>query len=76
MIKVFTSNSCHFCHELKDWLCEKEISFEEINISDDIEARKDLISKGFAGVPVIKIDGFDYIQGFNKEKLSKILFLK
>jgi len=75
-ILVYTGNSCHYCTELKDWLYEKELSFEEVNVSTDIEARKDLMAKGFASIPVIKIDGFDYIQGFNKEKLSKILSVK
>jgi glutaredoxin len=56
----------------KNYLNEKNVTFEEKNISSDQEARKELISNGFMGVPVIYV-GDEVIQGFDKNKLDDLL---
>lgn len=71
-IVVFTSDTCGYCHMVKDYLNENDITFEERNVSSDKEARKELMSKGFMGVPVIYIDD-EIIQGFDKNKLDELL---
>lgn len=71
-IVVFTSDTCGYCHMVKDYLNENNITFEERNVSSDKEARKELMSKGFMGVPVIYIDD-EIIQGFDKNKLDELL---
>ncbi len=71
-ITVYTSNTCPYCFQVKDYLKEKNVSFTEKNISTDTEARKDLISKGFMGVPVIYIDD-EAVVGFDKDKLEQLL---
>jgi glutaredoxin len=58
----------------KDYLTQKGISFTEKNVSTDIEARKELMSKGFMGVPVIYVDG-EVVQGFDKARLDALLGL-
>jgi glutaredoxin len=58
----------------KDYLTEKGVAYTEKNVSTDIEARKELMSKGFMGVPVIYV-GEEVIQGFNKAKLDELLGL-
>ncbi len=71
-VVVYTSNTCGYCHMVKDYLNEKNISFEERNVSTDAKARKDLMSQGFMGVPVIYI-GEEVVQGFDKNKLDELL---
>ena len=71
-IIVFTSNTWPYCFQVKDYLKEKNVTFSEKNISTDTEARKELISKGFMGVPVVYIDD-EAIVGFDREKLEKLL---
>ncbi|MBS7528626.1 MAG: hypothetical protein PWP51_2757 [Clostridiales bacterium] len=73
-VTVFSSNTCGYCTMAKDYLTEKGVSFTEKNVSTDIEARKELMSKGFMGVPVIYV-GEEVIQGFNKAKLDELLGL-
>ena len=73
-VEIFTSESCGFCHEAKDFLKENNIEFIEHNISEDLEAKRILIKKGFRSVPVININGTD-IMGFDKEKVSSLLGL-
>ena len=55
-----------------DYLKEKDVAFEEKNVSTDPAARKELMKAGFMGVPVIYV-GEEVIQGFDKEKLDEML---
>lgn len=52
---------------------EKNISFDDIDVSKDQAAAEEMIKKsGQMGVPVVEIDG-EIIVGFDKEKISQIL---
>ncbi|MBF4693182.1 glutaredoxin family protein [Fusibacter ferrireducens] len=73
-VVVFSSNTCGYCTMAKEYLTEKGVAYEERNVSNDIEARKELMSKGFMGVPVIYVED-EVIQGFNKAKLDELLGL-
>lgn len=69
---VYTSNTCPYCVAAKDYLQEKGISYKEKNIQTDPSARKELISMGHMGVPVIIIDG-EEIVGFDKVRMEQLL---
>ncbi|MDO4772878.1 MAG: glutaredoxin family protein [Bacillota bacterium] len=71
-ITIFTSNTCHFCHEAMKWMDEKGIKYTERNINEDKDARQELIKNGFMGVPVLYI-GDDVVQGFDKAKIESLL---
>lgn len=51
---------------------QKNVDFEEKNVQQDAEARKELMKKGIMAVPVIAI-GEEFIVGFNKSKLDQML---
>jgi len=73
---VYSTPSCPFCYSLKEYLKEKNISFEEIDVSENEEKLKEMIKKsGQMGVPVVEIDG-NIIVGFDKEKIDKVLGIK
>ncbi len=69
---VYSSNSCGYCTLAKEYLQEKGVSYEEKNISTDPTAKKELIQKGYRGVPVIIVNG-EEIVGFDKAKLEELL---
>ncbi len=71
-VVVYTSNTCGYCHAAKDYLNEIGVPFTEKNVSTDTQARKELMSQGFMGVPVIFVDE-EVIQGFDKGKLEELL---
>jgi len=73
-VEIYTSNSCGYCHMAKDFFKENNIEYIEHNISEDSEAKKALIKKGYRSVPVININGEEMI-GFDKEKVVAILGL-
>ena len=75
-IKIYSTPSCPYCTTLKEYLKEKGIEFEDINVALDAQAREEMIQKsGQMGVPVADIDG-EIIIGFDKEKISKLLNIK
>ncbi|MDD4996068.1 MAG: glutaredoxin domain-containing protein [Patescibacteria group bacterium] len=72
-IKVYTSPACLYCHQLKDFLKEKKIEFEEIDLSKNQEMIDDFIKKtGQMAVPVTEIDG-EMILGFDLSKIKEKL---
>ncbi len=75
-VKVYTTPVCPYCFTLKDFLKQHKVEFEEIDVSRDEKAAKDLIEKsGQMGVPVLEIDG-QIVVGFDKEKISELLNIR
>ena len=75
-IKIYSTPTCPYCHLLKEYLKEKNIEFEDIDVSQNQEALQELVKKtGAMAVPVIDIDG-EIVVGFDKEKIDKLLNIK
>ena len=75
MIKVYSTPTCPYCVTLKNFLKENNIQFEDIDVSQDEIAAKDMIDRsGQMGVPVVDIDG-EMIVGFDQERIKKLLKL-
>lgn len=73
-VVVYSSNTCGYCAMVKEYLDDNHVQYTEKNVSTDIEARKELMSKGFMGVPVIYIED-EIIQGFDKDRMDALLGL-
>ncbi len=72
-IKVYSTPTCPYCHLLKDFLRQRNVRFEDIDVSSDHEAAHYMIQKsGQMGVPQIEING-RIIVGFDKEAIEKEL---
>jgi len=73
MIKVFTTQSCVYCHALLDWLDDQKIQYQEIDAVTSEEA----LERGISSVPVTVITGADgnetTIVGFDRPALKKAL---
>ena len=69
---VYTSSTCPYCTLAKNYLSEKGISFTEKNVQTDKDARKELMTMGHMGVPVLVVDGQEIV-GFDKDKLDDLL---
>ncbi|MFH1610296.1 MAG: glutaredoxin family protein [Patescibacteria group bacterium] len=80
-IKVYSTPTCHFCHMIKDFLKENNISYEDIDVSTDEAKAKEMVDKtGQMGVPVTVItkdDGTEgVVVGFSQNRLKEILEIK
>lgn len=74
-VEIYTSKSCSHCHAAKEFLSQNNISFTEYDITQDAQARRELMRKGYRSVPLIIIEN-EEISGFDREKLLNILKLK
>ncbi len=57
---------------VKEYLSQKGVEFEEVDLSKDMDARKELMKQGIMAVPVVKVKD-EYIVGFDKGKLDSML---
>ena len=52
MIILYTSKTCKYCPEVKEFLGKNDVLFEEKDIGEDLN-RDELVSMGGRGVPSI-----------------------
>lgn len=71
-VTIYTSSTCPHCITAKNYFNDKGINYVEKNVTTDPVARKELISKGYMGVPVIIVNDEEMV-GFNKVRLDEIL---
>lgn len=75
-IKVYSTETCPYCHKLKDFLNAHKIEFSDVDVSSNPQAVEELIKKsGQMGVPVADIDG-EIIVGFDEPQLKEKLNIK
>ena len=74
-VKVYSTSTCPYCHMVKEFLKEKGVEFEDVDVSRNQEAAHEMIKKsGQMGVPQIEING-KIIVGFDKEAIERELGL-
>ncbi len=72
-IIVYSTPTCPYCVMAKDYLKEKNIPFEDVDVSGDPAKAREMIQKsGQRGVPVLDVDG-TIIVGFDKNHLDTLL---
>lgn len=72
---IYSTPICPYCKQTKEYLKEKGIEYNEIDVADDSAKAQEMIDKsGQMGVPVLDIEG-EIIIGFDKEKIDKALAL-
>jgi glutaredoxin-like YruB-family protein len=72
-VKIYTAPGCPFCVLAKEYLKEKGVEFEEIDVSKDEKGIQEVIEKtGQMGVPVLEING-EIVIGFDKERIDQLL---
>ena len=72
-VTVYSTPTCPYCRQAKDYLTGKGVAFSDVNVAADLEARNTMVQKsGQLGVPVIEVDG-QVVIGFNRGKLDELL---
>ncbi len=75
-VRVFSTPICPYCVTLKEFLKSHQIEFEEIDVSQDMEAQKEMVEKtDQMGLPVIAIDE-EFIIGFDRQRIEELLNLE
>ena len=74
-IIIYSTPTCPYCMQLKTYLKEHKIKFQDIDVSKDRVKAEEMIEKsGQMGVPVTDIDG-KIVVGFDKPRITKLLGL-
>lgn len=72
---VYSTPTCPYCKQIKAYLKEKGIEYDDIDVAANPDKAQEMIDKsGQMGVPVVMI-GEEVIVGFDKEKINKALGL-
>lgn len=69
---VYSSTHCTYCKQLKAYLAEQNVEFEERNIDLDETYARELQELGMSSVPVTVI-GSTTILGLNPTRIKKAL---
>lgn len=77
-ITIYSTPTCHFCHMAKDFFDANQVSYTDIDVSNDAAKKKEILDMtGQLGVPVIKIEeeGKDPVVmvGFNENLIIDAL---
>ncbi|AEV69420.1 Glutaredoxin-like protein, YruB-family [Acetivibrio clariflavus DSM 19732] len=72
-VKVYSTPTCPWCTKAKEYLKSKNVDFEDIDVSKDLNAAAEMIRKsGQRGVPVLDIDG-NIIVGFDQRAIDRLI---
>lgn len=74
MIKViiYSTSNCGMCVAAKNFMDKEGIEYEEVNLSENKAAMKEMMKKGIMTVPFIKI-GEQEISGYNPGAILKAI---
>lgn len=73
MVKVYSTDSCPWCVKAKKYLKSINVDFEDYNVSEDMNAREEMVNKSKQmGVPVLDVNG-EIIIGFDKNAIDNAL---
>lgn len=69
-VRLFIKPYCGWCHEAKDWLDERGIQYEELDVTSDRTARSEMIELSHQTLaPVIDVDG-EILADFDTDQLE------
>lgn len=74
-VTIYTASTCSWCEAVKEYLRAREIDFEEVDVSTDMDRAQEIVERsGQYGVPVIEIDG-EMVVGFDRPRIDALLEL-
>jgi glutaredoxin len=70
-VRLFIKPYCGWCHEAIDWLNERAIKYETLDVTNDAAARREMLQlSGQIRAPVIEVDG-EILADFGAEELEE-----
>jgi glutaredoxin 3 len=72
-VTVYSTPTCSWCQAAKEHLRSHGISFEDVDVSADMNRAREMVEKsGQYGVPVLDIDG-EIVLGFDRTRINALL---
>jgi glutaredoxin-like YruB-family protein len=72
-LKIYTQPSCGYCRELKDYLKEHNIDYEDRDITKDRSALDELVNKYKVRATPLIVYHEKTLVGFNPDELQKMI---
>ena len=70
-VRLFIKPFCGWCHEAMDWLEERGIAFETLDVTSNRAAREEMLElSGQTLAPVIEVDG-EVLADFDTDQLEE-----
>ena len=70
-IRLFVKPWCGWCQEAEEWLDDRKIDYERLDVTSDREARQEMLQlSGQTLAPVIEVDG-EILADFDTGQLAK-----
>jgi len=74
-VVIYSTPSCPWCHRVKQFLQEKNVTFQDFDVSQNQDKAEEMVQKsGQMGVPVVDING-EIIVGFDRDRIEEVLGL-
>ena len=72
-IKIYTTPTCPFCAQSKQFLTQRKVPYKEFNVMEDDKALEEMVKlTGGRRVPVV-VCGHDVLVGFSRSRLEQII---
>lgn len=72
-ITIYTTPTCQYCEQAKDYMKENDIDYKEYDVSSDTKRRKEMIeTSGQMGVPVLVL-GDQMMVGFEEGRFEEMV---
>lgn len=71
-VRIYTLPGCSYCRQVKEFLADNGISYEEIDLDSDLQGQAFMDSRGYTALPVTVI-GSHEISGFRLDKIKELL---
>jgi glutaredoxin 3 len=69
-VRLFVKPYCGWCQEAQEWLNERGISYETLDVISNAEARREMLNlSGQTLAPVIEVDG-EVLADFDTDQLA------
>jgi glutaredoxin 3 len=69
-VRLFVKPYCGWCHEAAEWLEERGVEFETLDVTADRAARQEMFElSGQTSAPVIEVDG-EVLADFDTDQLD------
>ena len=70
-VRLFIKPGCGWCHEAKDWLDERGVAYDELDVVSNRAAYQEMKElSGQTRAPVLEVDG-EVLADFDTEQLEK-----
>ena len=71
-VRIYTLPGCSYFRQVKEFLADNGISYEEIDLDSDMQGQAFMDSRGYTALPVTVI-GSHEISGFRLDKIKELL---